>query len=89
VEFSAEYDPAGHNSGASDGVGHLYPAGHGVLTLNSLLAQRSPGLQVYTTFPLEQTDPVGQTEQAAAPSIEYSRILQAIGGLPGSAHAKP
>lgn len=89
MAFSAEYDPDGHNSGTSDGVGHLYPAGHGVLTLNSLLAQRSPGLQVYTTFPLEQTDPIGQTEQDAAPSIEYSRILQAMGGLLGSAHAKP
>lgn len=89
VEFSAEYDPSGHSSGASNGVGHLYPAGQGVLTLKSSLAQRSPGLQVYTTFPLEHTDPVGQEEQAAAPSIEYSRNLQAIGGLPGSAHAKP
>jgi hypothetical protein len=51
AEFSAEYDPVGHNSGTSDGVGHLYPAGQGVLIFMSVEEQRSPGLQVYTTFP--------------------------------------
>lgn len=89
AEFSAEYDPVGHNSGTSDGVGHLYPAGQGVLIFMSVEAQRSPGLQVYTTFPKEQTEPIGQGEHTAPPSIEYSRILHAIGGLLGSAHAKP